>query len=480
MKEKNITKNYIYNLAYQMLIIILPIITTPYLSRILGAEAIGVYGYTVSIVTYFTLLGALGLTVYGQREIAYVQDEKDKRSKIFSELFTFRLITVLIAIIIFYVFFCIQGENKIYYRILIIELLATSIDISWFFQGIEDFKKVVIRNFVIKAISVVLIFLFIKSPADLWKYFLIYSLSTFIGNATLWIKLKNYVHIVKIKLKDLKKHIRPAISLFIPQIASSVYTVLDKTMLGTIVEDLSEVGYYEQSQKVIKIALTVVTTMGVVMIPRIANTYAKGDKQQINKYMRKTFNFIWFLALPIMFGIIAIAKKFVPCFFGDGYDAVADLMILTSPIIIFISLSTIMGQQFLLTIKKQNIRTIAIIIGAIVNVTLNFILLKHYKAVGAVISTVVAEFLICMIEIIYVVKKKLIRLRDVFYNCIKYLIVSLIMMGVLLIIGKYMQTSVLSTMIQIFVGIVIYTVILFALKDEFFINVLNKFKKGKE
>mgnify|MGYP000445933840 FL=1 len=170
MAKKSITKNYIYNVAYQILITILPLITTPYVSRVLNAEAIGIYSYTISITTYFILFGSLGVALYGQREIAYYQTDKMKRSKIFWEINILRFVTMTIAMVIYYFIYVRQGEYKIYYEILLIELLANCLDISWFFRGIEEFKKTVIRNSIVKLIFAVCIFIFVKSPNDLIKY----------------------------------------------------------------------------------------------------------------------------------------------------------------------------------------------------------------------------------------------------------------------------------------------------------------------
>ena len=175
--KKSIAKNYIYNLIYQMLTIVLPLITTPYLSRVLGAENIGIYGYTLSIVTYFVLFGTLGIAMYGQREIAYVQNDKTKQSKTFWEIVITRFITLTIASVTFYITFCIRGQYTTYYTILLLELLANALDISWYYQGIEDFGKTVIRNLVVKILSLVCIFVFVKTQADLWKYMLIYVLA---------------------------------------------------------------------------------------------------------------------------------------------------------------------------------------------------------------------------------------------------------------------------------------------------------------
>ena len=160
--KNSLAKNYIFNLIYQLLTVITPIITTPYVSRILGASNIGIYGYTFSIVTYFVLFGSLGIAMYGQREIAYAQNDKDKQTKVFWELVLIRIFTNIIALGIFYFFFCRNGEYSEYYTILIFELIANAVDVSWYFMGIEDFGKPVIRNIIVKLLGLVCIFIFVK------------------------------------------------------------------------------------------------------------------------------------------------------------------------------------------------------------------------------------------------------------------------------------------------------------------------------
>ena len=191
--KKSVVKNYMYNLVYQILILILPLVTTPYLSRVLGSDGVGIYSYTYAIVTYFVLFGSLGISLYGQREIAYAQDRPRKRKKIFFELIIIRFITVLIAAIVFFLWFVKGDQYQTYYMILLIELFATAFDISWFFQGIEEFKKTVLRNVLVRIVSVSLVFVFVKTSEDLWKYILIYSLGDFLGNLLLWFYLPVFI-----------------------------------------------------------------------------------------------------------------------------------------------------------------------------------------------------------------------------------------------------------------------------------------------
>ena len=470
--KKSIAKNYIYNLIYQMLTIVLPLITTPYLSRVLGAENIGIYGYTLSIVTYFVLFGTLGIAMYGQREIAYVQNDKTKQSKTFWEIVITRFITLTIASVTFYITFCIRGQYTTYYTILLLELLANALDISWYYQGIEDFGKTVIRNLVVKILSLVCIFVFVKTQADLWKYMLIYVLANALGNATMWLYLPKMLQKISLKTLEFKKHIKPVLSLFVPQIATQIYVVLDKTMIGNITNNMSDVGFYEQAQKIVKTAMLVVTALGTVMNSRIANAFAENKKEDVKKYLMQAFNIVWMLGIPITLGIMAVSSNLVPWFYGEGYEPVIQLLIATSPILLAIGLNNVTGIQYLIQTKQQKNYTISVTIGAIVNVIFNFILINLIGTVGAAISSVLAEFTILSVHFIYM--RKDIKILDVLKSSIKYLISGLIMYVIVLSISKLISSSILNTFILIAIGAIIYFVILLILRDKFLNDIINQ------
>jgi O-antigen/teichoic acid export membrane protein len=461
---------------------IMPIITTPYLARTLGATGTGTYSYTISIVTYFILFGSLGLAMYGQREIAYVQEDVKKRSKIFYELVILRFITMSISMILFYIVYGRTGEYAIYYRILLLEMLANCIDISWFFQGIENFKKTATRNIIVKIMSVISIFLFIKNENDVVKYLLIYVLTTLIGNVTLWIGVKKYI--TKINIKELKvfSQLKPTIELFIPQVAIQIYTVLDKTMLGSILGDMAEVGYYEQTQKIVKILLTIITSLGTVMMPRIAKCYADGEHKQIQNYMNKTFRFVYMLAFPLIFGIIAVSDNFVPLFFGEGYDKVKLLMKVMSLIILFIGLSNIIGSQYLLSTKKQRQFTISVACGAIVNAIFNFILIRYFESLGAVIATVIAELTVTLMQFYFI--REEFNIVDIIKLSRNYFISALIMFVITIIIDIIIKSDIKGIVLQVLIGGLIYFAILLAKKDSLLLElkqkVLSKIQKGDE
>ncbi len=473
--KKSITKNYIYNLFYQVLVIIVPLFTTPYLSRVLGAEKIGIYSYTLSIATYFILIGSLGVAMYGQREIAYLQKDKHGRSKTFFEILIMRFITLGISLLIFYITFCINDEYSVYYKILILEIVANSLDISWFFQGLEEFKKTVFRNTLVKLLSVICIFAFVRNQNDLNKYFIIYVLSTLLGNISLWLYLPKYIE--KVKFKDLKfyRHLKPTIALFIPQLATQIYTVLDKTMIGTIVYNKAEVGFYEQAQKIVKLLLTIATSLGTVMIPRMASTYASGDKKKLKEYMNRSFNFILLIVFPLMFGVISVSKNFVPVFFGNGYEKDIYLIRIISPILLFIGLSNVIGTQYLLPTKQQKKYTVSVVIGAIVNFILNLILINLWQSIGATIATVIAELTVTTVQF-YLVRDE-IKLIDVIKIAKNYFIASIIMFIVSISIGLIINNNILSIVMQVVCGGITYVLALFIMKDKVLIDGINLLKK---
>ena len=496
MAKKSITKNYIYNMVYQVLILVLPLVTTPYLSRVLGAEGIGIYSYTYAIVTYFILFGSLGVAMYGQREIAYAQENVEERKRVFIEIVLFRFVTIFVSSIIYYFFF-IRGEAyQIYYQILLLELIAAAFDISWFFQGMEEFKRTVTRNVLVRVCSVSAVFLFVKNKEDLALFTLIYSIGDLLGNLSLWLYLPKYIKGVKVKNINTFRHIWPIILLFIPQIANQIYKILDTTMIGNLVQDKAETGYYEQGQKVIRLLLTVVTSLGVVMVPRMASTFASGDKKQIQSYLKMSFRFVFFLAFPIMFGIISISEAFVPVFFGAGYDKVVILINIISPILLLMGVANVLGTQYLLPTKHQKEYTISVAIGVVFNFIANYILITKYASIGASIATVLSELLVVIIQYQYM--KKEVPFKELLSLAWKYFLAGILMFVVCFGIRYVLNIesiltiqenialainmnneyfiNVVSIISQMILGALTYFIVLVILKDDYVFKFIDKIK----
>ena len=472
--SSSIKKNLMYNILLQVVTLLIPLVTVPYVSRILGKDGVGTYSYTLSIVQYFIIIGTLGISMYGNRAIAYVRDDKEKMSKTFWTITALKAITSSIALIVYILIF---GFNKKYGTIFLIQsinIIANIIDISWLYMGLEDFKKTVTRNLAVKIICVICIFIFVKDYSDLYLYVIINAMMALLGNLVMWAYVPKIVLKVKIKFVDIKEHFVPALQLFIPQIAIQIYAVLDKTMLGSMTT-VGEVGLYEQSQKIVKLVLSLVTSLGVVMLPRMSNTFANGDIKKMNEYLNKSLRGVAYVAIPMAIGLASISNEFVPWFFGKEFNAVSYLMMILSPILFLIAMSNVLGTQYLLPSNRTKEFTASVTCGAIINVVLNFVLIPRYKAIGSCISTVVAEFTVTAVQ--YFCLKNNINKKKFFKGVIQYIVAGSIMFIIVRIIGNIMGIGVITTMIQGISGVIVYISILMLLKEEMNMVAINILKQ---
>lgn len=342
---KSLKKNYIYNLIYQVFVIISPFITTPYISRVLGAAGIGEYSYGLSIATYFGIFGTLGITTYAQIAIAKNRDNKDIQKKLVAELFFSKTITLLLCCILYGILVVNSGSHQQILFVLIVYLLAQMNDISWVLQGLEQFQVLVVRNIVIKICSIALIFLFVKNLSDIYIYTLIMQGSIFIGNFLLWPYVWKYIKPKALKenieIKNIYCHIKNSIIYFIPTIATTIYTVLDKSMIGWITNSNLQNGYYEQAHKIEQILVVLVTSLGTVTLPRMSFLNSKKDKNGMNRIMEKTILMVLFLSIPMCLGLIGVADNLIPVFLGDDYYECIGLVKIFSLLIIIVGLDNI-------------------------------------------------------------------------------------------------------------------------------------------
>ncbi len=465
MPEKNIQKNYIYNTLYQIFKIITPLITTPYISRILGADGIGTYSYISAIVSNFILFAGLGIGTYGQREISYLQDNVEDRSLRFWEIECLNLFSVGLTIVLYILYIFTVKKNIEIYCICILQILTIAADVGWIFSGMEDFPKIAIRDFIFKFFNIIGIFLFVNSKNDLKLYALLLSALPLFSAISLWFYLPEYI--IRIPVKKLRpfRHLKETVALFIPTIAINVYSVWDKIMLGIILNNAYENGYYEQAYKIIRISLTIVTSLGTVIVPRIGHYYSKGDFDAIKNTVSKSFNFVWFLSCPICFGLIGCSANFVPWFLGPDYVMAIPLIKILAFLIIIIGLNNITGFQILVPTKRQKYFTITVCLGAITNIILNAIFIPSLGSKGAAVSSVIAEIIVLLTEI-WIIRKEF-HFRQLFTISGNYVFASFFMMVLLLFEDYYLQPGIFQTVIMIISGLSLYTSILMILKDDF-------------
>lgn len=475
----SVKKNFSYNIIYQILTLILPLITAPYISRVIGAGGTGIYSYTSSIVQYFILFAMLGMNNYGNRTIAKCRDDKDELSKKFSSLYIFQLITSTLMVILYIGYICLFNNQYLEASLIqLIYLISTCFDISWFFFGLEKFKLTVIRNTIIKILSATSIFIFVKNKDDLMIYITLMSVSHLLSQLSLWPFLKSEVKLVKPKIKDIMSHLKPNLILFIPVIAVSLYKIMDKIMLGNMAT-IQDVGYYEYAEKIINIPLSIITALGTVMLPRISNLVANNNQEKIKFYIDKSMQFVLFISIAMCFGIIAISPRFVPIFLGDEFVQTGYILQLLSVTIIFISWANVIRTQYLIPNEEDKPYIISVFIGAIINFVVNILLIPRYKTIGAAIGTICAEISVAIYQTIVV--RKEIDFRKYIKYIVQFILSGLIMYIIISNLSHIIHNSYLLIISQVTLGAIIYSMLNYKiiLENIKYIPFLNKIRKRK-
>lgn len=464
--EPSLKKNFALSTVYQVLLLLVPFITTPYVSRVLTADGVGIYSFTNSIQLYFSMFAALGTVSYGAREIARSRHNKQKRSKLFWEIETLTVITTIACLILWLVFIGIVRTNKIYYLILTLNLLATMLDISWFYTGMENLKYTVVPNSICKILGVIAIFTLVNSRDDLALYILILMMVMVLGNAAMWFYLPKFVERPDFKNINIAHHFKETLIYFIPTIATSVYTVLDKTLIGLITNNASENGYYEQATKIINMAKSLTfTSLNTLLGSRISLLFAQGEHEEIKQRINTSIDYIMFMGTGMCLGIIGVAPRFVPVFFGEGYDPVVQLLYYLSPLIMIIGISNCLGFQYYTPAGLRALSAKFIIAGSVVNLVLNILLIPSLNSFGAVIATLAAESVITILYMHYC--NGFLSYGIIAERMWKKIIAGAVMLLCIRVLDPHISSNIVAVIIEVICGVIMYCLVLLLLKDSF-------------
>ena len=466
----SLKKNLAYNVAYQILVIILPLITAPYVSRVLGADGLGTYSYIFSIVTYFGLFGMLGIANHGNRSVALVRDNRQKVSEAFSNTYIIQLCTTVIALLLYFLFiYCwFSGDKTIAYIESII-VLSYVLDITWFFFGLEQFAVTVTRNAIIKIATVVAIFIFVRSREDLWIYALIMSCGMLFSQIYLWLRIRKYADFCKPSWSQVKSNIKPVLMLFIPAIAYSIYKLLDKVMLGAM-SSMSQVGLFDNAEKIINIPSSLITAFGTVMMPRITVLLGTGDEHRISYLNKISVRYFTLLVVGAAFGLAGICNILAPVYFGSEFVGSAPIIAGLGFSLIFVTWANVIRTQYLIPNKLDKPYVISSVIGALANLAVNIILIPKFAGIGAMIGTIIAEFTVFFVQLILV--RRSFHMSQYLQPVLFLFPIGMIMFAVVYWIGAYMGNTIITLIIQILVGGFLYLsgsmVYLKVIHDEFF------------
>lgn len=482
ISKKTLGKNFFFNFFSQILTLIVPLITAPYTARVLLETGNGQVSYATSIITYFTLFANLGFDIYGQRQIATHKEEKEEQSKIFWEVFFLKILFTCISLIVLYSIVFSVGFGEKYNTLILIlsvNVISVPLDIQFLFKGLEKFKLIAIRTTLIKLINLVCIFLFVKDQDDLLIYVLITVLSTLFSNLIMWTSIKKLINFVPIKKLSFIKHIKPAILIFIPTLVITIYTVFDKTMIGLLSTNPDyDNGCYEKAYTLNNVMFMLITFVSSVMISKNSDSYAKGGLESVGKNISEfSIYWVYLIGIPLTIGCFILAPNLSSWFLGDGYDEVPTLLRIMSIRFIVAGFAEIFCSQFFIVIGKEKYCFISTLCSAVLNVSLNAILIPSYGAIGAAVATAACELLNFLISSFIVWKMHVLSIKKLVVTSIKYIIAGAIMFVPIYFMNKYLAHSIWSFILITFVGALVYFISLIFLKDKFVYKGLHSIKE---
>lgn len=478
-KRLSLKSNFIYNFISQLLVLLVPLITAPYLARVLGEEGNGEYAYAMSIVTYFMLFASWGFDVYGQRKTAEYQDDRVNRDKTFFELLILKSVFTAVSLAVLYSLLFTVGFGEKYFSLILImsvQVIAVPFDIQFYFRGEEDFRSITLRTVVMRLAALIFTFVFVRGENDNWIYAICISGSTLLANLSMWPSAIRKVSVKGLGRLSLKKHLLPTLLIFLPALASTVYTTLDKSMIVWLYDPQYadyQNGCYDQAYKINSIVLLLVTVISSVMVSRNAHEYKSGNVEGVKKNLDFAFNYVWMMGIPLIVGFMVLSDNLSSWFLGEGYDEVPTLLRIMSVRYVFSGFIGVLGEQLFIAIGKEKYPTVATFVSATINLVLNFALIPAFGAVGAAITTAISEVTVPVILAIFAVRGKYISVLKILSRCWKYAIAAAIMLVPIYFMNEYMPYEVWTFIVITLVGIITYALALFALRDKFFLNIVK-------
>lgn len=469
----SLKKNIFWNSVRVGSNLVFPLVTFPYVSRVLGPETIGLFNYVTAIAAYFTLFASLGFPIYGVREIANVKDDPKQFEIIVNAIFTANTIaTFLIYIVYSFVSLLIGGENLVLYFILGLSVLMSCISFDWFYQGIEDFKYITVRSLIIKAISIAGLFVFVHDKSDLLTYAALSIIGTCGNNILNLIRINKYVKL-RFSLDDCWKHTRGASILFLGTIVVSLYTNLNSIMVGAL-GTMEAVGFFTTGNKVVSLVMTIITAVTSTIIPRMSYLMGNGKEEEAVLLQKKTINILNYTTLPMMVGLVILAKPIILAFSGEEFLPAVIVLQILSFLLVVVPWSSFLGLQILYPVRKEKYGNYAVMTGTMVNLILNFFLIPEFAYVGVAISIVCAETAIALIHYIFAMKYMTLKIRD--FIPVKSIISTLIMALVLYLCTIYSDRPIYVVLWGM-VGLLVYTTTLLLIRDKFIDEIFFKIIK---
>lgn len=474
-KQKSIKQNFIINGFRVVFNILFPVIVFPYASRILMPEGIGRVDFASSVIAYFIMLSSLGIPLYGIRECAKVRDDRQKLSKVTQELFILNAASTAAAYVI--LFLCIAFIPRLYQEkeliiLTSISVFFTTLGVDWLYQAMEEYTYITVRSIVFKLISLAGLFLLVKTSDDYIIYAAILIFSSVGSNILNAINARKIVSFKAVRSYDFKRHIRPILTLFTMNLAISIYANLDTVMLGFLTED-REVGLYTASIRMSRVVIALVTSLGAVLLPRLSYFIEHGAKEEFERVVSKSVHFIMFISLPCIVFLFVFADRIIALLAGPLFAEATITMKILLPVILIIALSNLIGIQVLIPMGKEKLTLYSVIAGAVVNFTLNLILIPSFARNGAAAGSLIAEGTVTFIQIFFAwnLVGKIIFSKGM----LKYITAGLFLLAASIVVNIWSGDNIFITLaIASVVSGIAYMAVLILLKDEILYDILSR------
>jgi len=435
----NTKKNYLYNVICELVTTLIPLITTPYVTRILGRGGMGSYQYVLTIASYFVLFANFGVKAYGNRCIAQAKDSPDARNRVFSGIFSQQLILSAVVSVLYLAYsLAFGGEYRVIFAVFGINMLSAMLEITWLYWGMESFRPVALSTIAVKVAVAAGIFLLVRDAEDLWIYALLCSLGVIAVQMYLWCGVHHFVRFVRVPFSEIRCHFLPCLALLIPMISPTLFRSMDKLMLESM-SGAEAVGLYGAAEQLQTCMLGFITGLGTVMLPRVSNLLAQGREEDAHSYIGDSMQFEAFIGSIFTFGIAAASSVFVPYYYGEAFSEAAILTTVLSPTILMIAIADVVRAQYIIPHKRDRIFVVSVIVGAVLNLTCNAVCIPWFAqmhealgmtrdaaaALGSLPGTLLAELSVIVVQYLYL--RRALPYRAYFRTCAVFPIAGLLM-----------------------------------------------------
>ena len=477
MKEKSIKLNAVLNVMKTVLSLVFPLITFPYITRVLQVNAIGKYDFSVSVISYFSLIAALGITTYAVREGTKYRGDQEKMNQFASEIFSINLYATIVSYILLFLALMFVDKLKSYnivIGILSLEILLATLSVVWIYNIYEDFGYITFITFVLQFVSIILMLLFVHSADDLYKYVIISVISSSGSGLFMFFHARKYVQLHLVKKPPLK-HLKPIMIVFSTTIAATIYISSDTTILGWLTDDY-HVGIYGTAAKIYKIVKQVLNAVVAVVIPRFAFYIGTQEKDKILQLGRKLIDYMVAICCPAMVGLFCLSKPIVEEFAGASFSEAYIPLQLLSIALVFAVFANFFSNCVLISYKKEKIVMFATILSAVINIVLNFILIPRYQESAAAFTTIIAEVCVCVISAYE--SRKIIKINCTARNLISTIIGCVGIMICCMLAAKVIENQIYLILVSVIVSGLVYAVVLILMKNTVITDVLERFVRG--